>query len=120
MDDPGYIIVIPDDPPRPSVSRASTPSSDNQHEYVNLAEDDERQEEEPEEDEQEDESNDEQDYQNVDPKNSLTAHSITSALSRSRPSSQEAGPAMNDATSESESSDDETGNYVNQPPMIHS
>lgn len=37
LDDPGYIIVLPEDgPPPTNQSRASTPSSDSQHDYENI------------------------------------------------------------------------------------
>ncbi|XP_056258357.1 linker for activation of T-cells family member 1-like isoform X1 [Seriola aureovittata] len=124
VEEPGYIIVIPDGEALApsSISRASTPSSDVRHEYVNLEEEKEKEEEEEQEEEEDD-----LDYQNVDPKNSLT-HSLTAALCRSRPTSREEGPNLNDATSESsalsetddDDDDDDEGNYVNQPPLIHS
>ncbi|XP_071321512.1 linker for activation of T-cells family member 1 isoform X2 [Trachinotus anak] len=92
VEDPGYIIVIPDgDALAPSnPSRASTPSSDVRNEYVNL-------QDQKEEEESEEEPEDERDYLNVDPKNPQNATSESSI--------------------QTDTDDDDEGNYVNQPPL---
>ncbi|XP_029364492.1 linker for activation of T-cells family member 1-like [Echeneis naucrates] len=109
IEDPGYIIVIPDGPaiPPSHPSRASTPSSDLPNEYVNLQE-------------QNQEADEEREYLNVDP-SKPPIHLISPALACSRRSSREEAPSLKDATSDSahsESDDDYEGNYVNQPKMI--
>ncbi|XP_060946413.1 uncharacterized protein LOC133023406 [Limanda limanda] len=95
VEDPGYIIVIPgcDALASSNQSRASTPSSDVRHDYVNLGEEEQEQEEEP-----------DQDYLNVDPQLSQKAAAESSGLSNS----------------DTDTDTDDEGNYVNQPPMIHS
>ncbi|XP_034567569.1 uncharacterized protein LOC117832513 [Notolabrus celidotus] len=90
QDDPGYIIVLPDgETPLTNQSRASTPSSDVQHDYENIQKS----------------PKDDRDYLNVEPPHPQRSTSDLSVLSSS--------------SSSSSSSDDE-GNYVNQPPMLHS
>ncbi|XP_062264274.1 protein timeless-like isoform X4 [Platichthys flesus] len=100
VEDPGYIIVIPGCEALASSnqSRASSPSSDVRHDYVNLGE------EEAEEEEEEEEEPEEPDYLNVDLQLSQKAAAESSGHS----------------DSDSDSDEDVEGNYVNQPPMIHS
>ncbi|XP_035035654.1 uncharacterized protein LOC118122864 isoform X2 [Hippoglossus stenolepis] len=95
VEDPGYIIVIPGGEALASSnqSRASTPSSDVRHDYVNLGEEQEQDEE------QEEEPEEEQDYLNVDPQLSQKA------------------AAESSVHSDTDTDDDVEGNYVNQPPV---
>ncbi|GAA6235499.1 WASH complex subunit CCDC53 homolog isoform X1 [Lates japonicus] len=103
VEDPGYIIVIPDGEAVPTAtpSRASSPSSDGQHDYENIQKEMEPEEKQNTEDEDQD---DEQDYLNV-PMNSQTVTTGSSAQSD---------------TDDTDNDDDYEASYVNQPPMIHS
>ncbi|XP_069381628.1 uncharacterized protein [Paralichthys olivaceus] len=105
VEDPGYIIVIPDREPSINQSRASTPSSDVRNDYVNLGDEEqekqeEQAEEEHEEQEEEEEEQEEQDYMNVHSKKT-SAHSDTDT----------------DDETDDDDYDDYEGNYVNQPPV---
>ncbi|XP_028268197.1 uncharacterized protein LOC114440105 isoform X3 [Parambassis ranga] len=104
-EDPGYIVVLADgqDPP-PNASRASTPSSDANHEYVNVKT--------PSTSTIED-----TDYQNVEP-----LHELNTIPRYENPDiGSGVPPAVIPAllahcdSNEDESSDDDEGNYVNQP-----
>ncbi|XP_053298953.1 uncharacterized protein LOC128458218 isoform X2 [Pleuronectes platessa] len=90
VEDPGYIIVIPGCEALASSnqSRASSPSSDVRHDYVNLGEE-----------EEEEEESEYQDYLNVDPQLSQKA------------------AAESSGHSDTDSDEDVEGNYVNQPPV---
>ncbi|XP_074553355.1 uncharacterized protein LOC141809969 [Halichoeres trimaculatus] len=101
QEEAGYIIVLPDgEAPVNNQSRASTPSSDVQNDYVNFPKSPKGEEGLECED---------RDYLNVELPDFQRSTPDLSAQSRSSRSS-----------SSSSSSSDSEGNYVNQPPMLHS
>ncbi|XP_044188295.1 uncharacterized protein LOC122967626 isoform X1 [Thunnus albacares] len=98
--DTDYIIVLPDgEAPLTNQSRASTPSSDTQHDYENINKEEDR------------------DYLNVEPLHNLV---VRHASNESKRTSMSIAEYAEESAQSDSDDDDDDGNYVNQPPMIHS
>ncbi|XP_029015420.1 uncharacterized protein LOC114860760 [Betta splendens] len=105
VEDPGYIIVLPNEDVSPSnnQSRASTPSLD-QHDYENV----------PEQKVPCPDSEEDRDYLNVVP-----LHFQNSAQSFKTLQKDEESLSQSNTDDEDDESDDDGGNYVNELPICH-